>query len=104
MDKKQGFKLEKSLGVYFKDIHKIYTDGDFREESFYPSFKRLIEDCSKLYQIQAGVNVLVAPKKTEAGIPDFRVGKNGEIIGFIEAKSPDADLGESSLLTRLIIT
>ncbi len=55
MDKKQGFKLEKSLGVYFKDIHKIYTDGDFREESFYPSFKLLIEDCSKLYQTQAGV-------------------------------------------------
>jgi len=103
MDKKQEPKLEKFLGNYFKEIHKIYIDGDFREESFYPSFKRLIEDCSKL-QTQAGVNVLVAPKKTEAGIPDFRVGKNGEIIGFIEAKSPDADLGESSLLTRLIIT
>jgi len=87
-------RLEKVLSVYFKDIHKIYTDGDFREESFYPSFKRLFEDCSKLYQAQAGVNVLVAPRKTEAGIPDFRIGKNGEIIGYIEAKSPDTDLGE----------
>ena len=80
MDKKQGTKLEKSLGTYFKEIHKIYTEGDFREESFYPSFKRLIEDCSNLYQAQVGVNVLVAPRKTEAGIPDFRIGKNGEIV------------------------
>jgi hypothetical protein len=75
-------KLEKVLSVYFKDIHKIYTDGDFREESFYPSFKRLIEDCSKLYQSQVGVNVLVAPRKTEAGIPDFRIGKDGEILDW----------------------
>jgi len=80
MDKKQGSKLEKSLANYFKEIHKIYTDGDFREESFYPSFKRLIEDCSKLYQSQVGVNVLAAPRKTDAGIPDFRIGKNGEIL------------------------
>ncbi len=94
MDKKQGSKLEKSLANYFKEIHKIYTDGDFREESFYPSFKRLIEDCSKLYQSQVGVNVLAAPRKTDAGIPDFRIGKDGEIIGYIEAKSPDTDLGE----------
>ncbi|MGA2316424.1 MAG: type ISP restriction/modification enzyme [Thermodesulfobacteriota bacterium] len=94
MDKKQRIKLEKSVATYFKDIHKIYTDGDFREESFYPSFKRLIEDCSKLYQSQVGVNVLAAPRKTDAGIPDFRIGKDGEIIGYIEAKSPDTDLGE----------
>jgi len=94
MNKTEKVRLEKSLVTYFKDIHKIYIDGDFREESFYPSLKRLIEDCSKLYQSQVGVNVLVAPRKTEAGIPDFRVGRNGEIIGFIEAKSPDADPGE----------
>ena len=94
MDKKQASKLEKSLGNYFKDIHKIYTDGDFREESFYPSFKRLVEDCSRLLQAQTGVSVLVAPRKTEAGIPDFRIGKDGEIVGYTEAKSPDTDLGE----------
>jgi type I restriction-modification system DNA methylase subunit len=85
-------KLEKVLSLYFKDIHKIYTDGDFREESFYPSFKRLFEDCSELHQSQVGVSVLVAPRKTEVGIPDFRIGKNGEIIGYIEAKPPDSNL------------
>ena len=94
MDKKEKLKLEKSLTTYFKEIHKIYTDGDFREESFYPSFKQLIENCSQLVQKQVGVNVLVAPRKTEAGIPDFRIGKDGEIIGYIEAKSPDTDLEE----------
>lgn len=80
MDKNQRIKLEKSLATYFKEIHRIYTDGNFREESFYPSFKRLVEDCSNLHQTQTGLNVLVAPRKTEAGIPDFRIGMNGEIV------------------------
>jgi type I restriction-modification system DNA methylase subunit len=95
MKKTEKDKLEKALTTYFKEIHRIYTERDFREESFYPSFKRLIENCSQLYQIQTGVNVLVAPKKTEAGIPDFRIGKNGEIIGYIEAKPPDTNLGDT---------
>ncbi len=94
MNKKERGKLEKYLTIYFKEIHQIYTDGDFREESFYSSFKRLIENCSQLYQTQANVNVLVSPKKTEVGIPDFRIGKNGEIIGYVEAKIPDANLSE----------
>jgi hypothetical protein len=81
MKKTEIGKLEKTITIYFKDIHKIYIDGEFREESFYPSFKRLVEDCSKLYQSQVGVNVLVAPRKTEATIPDFRIGKDSEIMG-----------------------
>jgi hypothetical protein len=94
VDKREKNKLQKFLADYFRDIHKIYTDGNFREESFYPSLKSLIEDCSKLYQNQARANVLVAPRKTEAGIPDFRIGKNGEIIGYVEAKPPDTNLEE----------
>ena len=87
-------KLEKYLNTYFKEIHKIYTGGDFREESFYPTLKTLIENCFQLLQMKSGANVLVLPKKTEVGIPDFRVDKNGEIIGYIEAKQPDANLRE----------
>ncbi len=94
MNKTQRGKLEKALSVYFKEIHKIYTGGDFREESFYPVLKRLFEEYSQLFQTQAGASVLVLPKKTEAGIPDFRIGKNGEIVGYIEAKPPDASLRE----------
>lgn len=44
--------------------------------------------------MEAEAKVLVLPRKTEAGIPDFRIGKNGEIVGYIEAKTPDTNLGE----------
>jgi len=94
MKKSEKVKLEKALNSYFKEIHKIYIGGDFREESFYPALKKLIEESSPLFQMQARANVLVLPKKTEAGIPDFRIGKNGEIVGYVEAKLPDANLGE----------
>jgi predicted helicase len=94
MNKSERGKLEKAFSSYFKEIHKIYIVGDFREESFYPSLKSLIEECARLFPMQAGANVLVQPKKTEAGIPDFRIGKNGEIVGYIEAKLPDANLRE----------
>ncbi|HEC67160.1 MAG TPA: hypothetical protein ENI23_17925 [bacterium] len=94
MNKRERVELEKALATYFKEIHKIYAGGDFREESFYSSFKSLVEECSKLFQMQAEASVLVLPKKTEAGIPDFRIGKNGEIVGYVEAKSPDANLRE----------
>lgn len=94
MNKTERVKLERALSTHFKEIHKIYTGGDFREESFYPSLKRLFEECSKLFQMQTEASVLVLPKKTEAGIPDFRIGKDGEIVGYIEAKSPDANLRE----------
>jgi len=94
MNKREKGRLEKALSAYFKEIHKIYTGGDSREESFYPALKELVEECSRLLPAQAGASVLVLPKKTEAGIPDFRIGKNGEIVGYIEAKLPDANLRE----------
>jgi len=92
MDKKQENKLKRILIRYFKKIHEIYIGGDFREESFYPELKTLIENCSQLFDTEA--NVLVLPKKKEAGIPDFRIGKNEEIIGYIEAKTTDTDLND----------
>jgi len=103
MSKQTISKLKKIFSNYFKEIHEIYVGGKFREESFYPSFKTLIEECSGLLPDQSGTDVLVLPRKTESGIPDFRVGKNGEIVGYIEAKSPDVALREvenSEQLTR----
>jgi hypothetical protein len=94
MNKKERAKLEKTLTAYFREVHKIYIDGEFREESFYPSFKWLFEDCSILFQKGSSACVLVQHKKTEAGIPDFHIAKNGEIIGYAEAKTPDANLSE----------
>ncbi|MEA3475429.1 MAG: type ISP restriction/modification enzyme [Candidatus Cloacimonadota bacterium] len=94
MNKNERIKLEKFLNSYFKEIHKIYTSDDFREESFYPALKKLLEECSQLFKINEEANILVLPKKTKVGIPDFRIGKNGEIIGYIEAKTPETNLKE----------
>ncbi|MCK4256152.1 DNA methyltransferase, partial [candidate division WOR-3 bacterium] len=87
-------KLKRALSSYFKEIHIIYTGGNFREESFYSDFKKLIEEVAPLFQNQTEASVLVLPKKTEVGIPDFRVGENGKIVGYIEAKTPDTNLRE----------
>ena len=94
MNRTEKVRLEKALSSYFEDIHKIYTGGKFREESFYPSLKSFLEECSVLFPQLVRTNVLVLPKKTEIGIPDFHIGKNGEIVGYIEAKTPDTDLRE----------
>jgi len=94
MNKKEKINLEKIFTIYFKEIHKIYTEGGFREETFYPAFKALIEECSKLIPLQGAASALIQPKKEEAGLLDFRIGKNGEIVGYIEAKPPDAKLEE----------
>ena len=71
MNKTEKIKLERVLIAYFKEIHKIYTGGDFREESFYSSFKSLIEECSKLFQMQEEASVLVLPKKTDVNVKYF---------------------------------
>ncbi len=83
-------KLNKILKTYFKEIHKVYVSSQFREESFYPYLKILIEGCANFFKHGAGV--LVQPKKTEVGIPDFLIKTDGEIIGYIESKTPDEDL------------
>jgi hypothetical protein len=44
MKKAEKGKLERTLNSYFKEIHKIYVASDFREESFYPCLKALIEE------------------------------------------------------------
>jgi len=101
MKKAEKGKLERALNSYFEEIHKIYAAGDFREESFYSSLKALIEQCSQFFPLQNGAGVLVQPKKTEVGIPDFLIRKDGDIIGYIEAKSPDATLDEAEKSEQL---
>ena len=76
--------------------------GGFREESFYSSLKTLIEECSQIFSSQGKAGVLVQPKKTKVGIPDFLIRKDGDITGYIEAKSPDANLDEVEKSEQLI--
>jgi hypothetical protein len=92
MKKIEKEKLNKILESYFKDIHNIYITGSFREESFYSSLKTLVEECYKLFGLKYKTGVIVQPKQTEVGIPDFLIRKDGEIIGYFEAKTPDENL------------
>ncbi len=92
MNKTEKAKLQKILTTYLKEIHEIYTEGNFREESFYPSLKELFENCSQLFSEEEDAKALVLPKRTEVGIPDFLIRKNGEVIGHVEAKTPDSSL------------
>jgi predicted helicase len=92
MKKAEKDKLEKALNRYFEEIHRIYVAGGFREESFYPSLKALVEQCFQTLAPESRAGVLVQPKKTEVGIPDFVVKRSGDIVGHIEAKLPSANL------------
>lgn len=82
------------LKQYLNDIHKTFSRGDAREESYYDTFKKLILDMASLLD-KSGIDVTVLPKKTEGGNPDFRVwdGKS-KIVGYIEAKDPKYDLDD----------
>ncbi|RLG35949.1 MAG: DNA methyltransferase, partial [Candidatus Alkanophagales archaeon] len=75
------------IASYIREIHNIYTRGDFTEPSFYPCLQRLFEALSG-----DGCTVISAPKKTKAGFPDFIVRRGTEIVGYIEAKPLGADL------------
>jgi type I restriction-modification system DNA methylase subunit len=101
MKKAERDKLERFLNNYFKEIHKIYVAGDFREESFYSVLKTLIEQCSQLLPLQSEAGVLVQPKKTEVGIPDFLIKRDGDIVGYVEAKSPNINLDEAEKSEQL---
>jgi type I restriction-modification system DNA methylase subunit len=82
------------LETYIKDILGIARQGDATEESYYPALKDLLMQYAASSDKQ-DIHVTILPKKTEAGNPDFRVwdGKQ-KIIGYIEAKTPDANLDQ----------
>jgi hypothetical protein len=92
MNEPKKAQLQKILNTYLKEIREIYAEGNFREESFYSCLEKLFEDCSQFFSSEEGIKIRVLPKKTEVGIPDFLIRKNGEIIGHIEAKTPDSNL------------
>ncbi len=92
---------------YLKKVAETTKRGDAREESYYPSLTKFVEDFSEKTR-KKKVHVTILPKETEAGNPDFRVwdGKHSQ-VGYIEAKSPEANLDEvesSEQLKRYIHT
>ncbi|MGB7533915.1 MAG: type ISP restriction/modification enzyme [Halobacteriota archaeon] len=90
MDKSEKDKLNKALKKYFGEIYEIYAGGNYSEGSFYDCLKHFIKDSGRILGYSTFPFVL--PKRTEVGIPDFFVRKNGEIIGHIEAKALDKNL------------
>ena len=57
---------------YLKNVHKIMTQGDAREESFYSSLEDLINAYAQA-TTKEHIHVTTLPKRTEAGNPDFRI-------------------------------
>ncbi|MEK7238207.1 MAG: N-6 DNA methylase, partial [Nitrospirota bacterium] len=76
------------LKSYLKRISDVSNRGGAREESYYSSLEKLLEDYLESIN-KKQIYITTLPKKTEAGNPDFRVwdGKQ-QIIGYIEAKAP----------------
>jgi len=76
------------LRSYLKNLHKIMTQGDAREESFYSALEDLINAYAEA-TAKKSIHVTTLPKKTEAGNPDFRIWDGQQhIVGYIEAKAP----------------
>ena len=77
--------------TYLDALFDLTQRGDAREESYYPTLKTLLEALAKAQGLTVQVTVL--PKPTEAGNPDFRVWDGSyQVIGYIEAKAPGANL------------
>jgi len=80
------------LKKYLTDIADTTIQGDAREESYYPHLSNLL----KVFSESIGkrkTHITILPKKTEAGNPDFRIWDGQlNIVGYIEAKVPGADL------------
>jgi len=80
------------LKNYLKEIANTTIQGDAREESYYPHLSNLVKAFSESIG-KSKTHITILPKKTEAGNPDFRIwdGQHN-IVGYIEAKVPGADL------------
>ena len=89
-NKKRFF--EQSLGKYTKLIYEALDKGDATEETFYSYLKNFLENVAPLFG-KSSIKITTQPKKTEAGVPDFRVWDGvSEIVGYIEAKYPGKNL------------
>jgi predicted helicase len=74
---------------------------DFTEGSFYSTLGVLVEQCSPIFISGGKATVLAQPEKTEVGIPDFLIKRDGEIVGHIEAKLPSANLDDEEKKEQL---
>lgn len=80
------------ISKYLKAIYTTASQGDAREESYYPSLADLLYAFAADQEIR-DCHITILPKKTDAGNPDFRIWDGKEsIVGYIEAKKPGENL------------
>jgi hypothetical protein len=78
---------------YLNALFELARRGDAREESHYPALNDLLNTLARAQG--RNIQVTVLPKPTEAGNPDFRVWDGSyQVIGYIEAKAPGANLDQ----------
>ncbi|WP_287242171.1 hypothetical protein [Okeania sp. SIO1H5] len=63
---------------YLQELDKNLEKGS--ERTHYPALKNLIEGA------MLGINANIEETGNQAGIPDFKVRKNNNLLGYIEAK------------------
>jgi hypothetical protein len=80
------------LNEYFQDIFKTHKTGDATEASYYSDLKKLFESFLRSKGIDP--NITIQPRLTKAGIPDFIIRKDKELIGYVEAKDLKEDLNK----------
>jgi hypothetical protein len=77
---------------YLSQITKTTTQGDAREESYYPALASFFQQTG-IGLGKSKTQITTLPKQTEAGNPDFRIWDGSEnIVGYIEAKRPGENL------------
>jgi hypothetical protein len=78
---------------YLNALFELARRGDAREESHYLALNDLLNTLARAQG--RNIQVTVLPKPTEAGNPDFRVWDGSyQVIGYIEAKAPGANLDQ----------
>ena len=89
------------LKSYLKKICEIIQRGDAREETYYSTLEKLLQEYSESIN-KKDIKITTLPKQTEAGNPDFRVwdGKQ-HIVGYIEAKKPGSNLDDIEISEQL---
>lgn len=76
------------LKAYLKEVFSVTRTGDAREESYYSCLAGLLRQFAHSIG-QKEVNIIILPKKSDAGYPDFKVwDRNQYVVGHIEAKEP----------------
>ena len=60
------------LRSYLKKIYEIIQRGDAREETYYSTLEKLLQEYSESIN-KKDIRITTLPKQTEAGNPDFRV-------------------------------